>query len=52
MYTEIKNYTYLGRPHGIVVKFVHSALAAWGHGVRSWVQTQHPRQATLWQHPT
>ena len=42
-----------GWPSGIVVKFTHSALKAWG----SWVQipgadlhTAH--QATLWRHPT
>ena len=42
-----------GWPAGLVVKFTHSALAAWS----SWVQipgadlhTAH--QAMLWQHPT
>ena len=42
-----------GWPNGIVVKFAHSASAAWGSPVQipdADIHTLH--QATLWQHPT
>ena len=42
-----------GQPDGVVVKFAHSALAAWG--LQVWILgadlcTSH--QAMLWRHPT
>ena len=42
-----------GRLGGIVVKFAHSAWAAWGSQVRNLGMDLAPaRQAMLWQHPT
>ena len=42
-----------GQPGGVVVKFVHSASAAWGLQVQILdVDLHTTHQAMLWQHPT
>ena len=41
-----------GQPGGKVVKFVHSASAAWGSDSDPGRRPDTALQATLWQHPT
>ena len=50
---KVKKIILTGRPRGVVVKFMCSALVAWGLQVQILgVDLHSADQAMLWQHPT